>query len=97
VSLFRNVSYSHSFEQSFKEDLVVNTSLDDLLVIRQVDQHRESIFGDRCIVLDQQLEISNRLEGVALEQTRLSSAESNQVFGSCIANQTIVRKSYILG
>lgn len=76
-------SYSDSLEKVFKEDLVVNTSLDDLFIIRQVDQHCEGILGDCCIILDQKLEIRDRLERVALEQTRLSGTESNQVLGSC--------------
>lgn len=83
-----NASYSDPLEQCLKEDLIVNASLDDLFVIRQVDQHCEGIFGDCCVIFDQQLEISDGLECVALEQTRLSSAESNQVFGSCNVGQT---------
>ena len=77
------MSYSDSLEKILEEDFVVNTILDDLLIIRQIDQHCEGILGDCGIILDQQLEIRNGLECVTLEQTRLSSAESNQVLGSC--------------
>jgi hypothetical protein len=88
-------SYSDSLEKIFKEDLVVNTSLDDLFVIRQVDQHCEGILGDCCIILDQKLEIRNRLERVTLEQTRLSGTESNQVLGGYRFCQPIVQISFV--
>lgn len=76
------MSYSDSLEKILEEDFVVDTILDDLLIIRQIDQHCEGILGDCGIILDQQLEIRDRLESVALEKTRLRSAESNQVLGS---------------
>ena len=46
-------SYSDSLKKVLKEDLVVNAILDDLLIIRQVDQHCEGILGDCGIILDQ--------------------------------------------
>jgi hypothetical protein len=95
VSSNRKPTYGDSLEKSFKENLIIDASLDDLLIIRQVDQHCESILGDCCVIFDQQLEISNWLERVALEQTRLSSAESNQVLGGCIASQIFVPLSII--
>jgi len=46
-------SYSDSLKEVLKEDLVINTILDDLFVVRQVDQHCEGILGDCGIILDQ--------------------------------------------
>ena len=91
----RNQSYSDSLEKVLEENLVVNTSLDDLFIVRQIDQHCEGIFGDCGIILDQKLEIRDRLEGVALEQTRLSGTESNQVFGGCRSCQSVIHVSLI--
>jgi hypothetical protein len=88
-------SYSDSLEKVLEEHFIVNTGLDDLLVIRQVDQHCEGILGDRGIILDQQLEIRDGLERVALEQTRLSGTESNQVLGGYRFCQPIVQISFV--
>lgn len=77
------LSYCDSLEQVLQERLVVDALLDDLLVIREVDQHCECIFGDCWIVFDQEFEIADRLESVAFEENGLSSAESNQVLGGC--------------
>ena len=60
-------SYGNSLEEVFQEDLIVNAILDDLFIVRQIDQHCEGILGDGGIILDQQLEIRDGLECVALE------------------------------
>jgi hypothetical protein len=74
-------SYSDFFQQRLKEDVVVDACLDDFGVVGHVDQHGEGIFGDWRVVFDQELEIADRFEGVAFEQTGLSCAESDQVLG----------------
>jgi hypothetical protein len=74
-------SYGDFFQQRLEEDVVVDASLDDFGVVGHVDQHGEGIFGDWRVVFDQELEIADRFEGVAFEQTGLSCAESDQVLG----------------
>lgn len=84
------LTHCHSLEQVLQECLVVDTLLDDLLVVREVDQHCERIFSDQWIIFDQELEIADRLERVAFEETGLSGTESNQVLGSCKSSQVSV-------
>jgi hypothetical protein len=74
-------SYSDLLQQRLEEDVVVDACLDDFGVIRHVDQHGKGIFGDGRVVFDQELEIADRFESVAFEQTGLSCAESDQVLG----------------
>jgi len=74
-------SYGDFFQQRLEEDVVVDTCLDNFWVVRYVDKHGEGIFGDGRVVFDQKLEIADRFEGVAFEQTGLSCAESDQVLG----------------
>lgn len=76
-----SVTYSDFLQQRLEEDVVVDACLDDFGVVGHVDQHGEGIFGDGRVVFDQELEIADRFEGVALEQTGLSCAKSDQVLG----------------
>lgn len=74
-------SYGDFFQQRLEEDVVVDTCLDDFWVVRHIDEHSEGISGDGSVVFDQELEIADRFESVAFEQTRLSCAETDQVLG----------------
>jgi hypothetical protein len=77
----RGWSYGDLLQQRLEEDVVVDACLDDFRVVGNVDQHGKGILGDWRVVFDQELEIADRFEGVAFEQTGLSCAESDQVLG----------------
>jgi hypothetical protein len=77
----RGWSYGDFLQQRLEEDVVVDACLDDFGVVGHVDQHGEGIFGDGRVVFDQELEIADRFESVAFEQTGLSGAESDQILG----------------
>jgi hypothetical protein len=74
-------SYSNFLQQRLEEDVVVDACLDDFWVVGHVDQHGKGILGDGRVVFDQELEIADRFESVAFEQTGLSCAETDQVLG----------------
>lgn len=74
-------AYCDFAEHVFDELLVVYEALEDFLVVGDVDEHREGILRDRCVVFDQQFKVGDGLELVALEEAGLSAAVSDQVFG----------------
>lgn len=76
-------TYSNANKYALHKLIIASDILQNRRVHRQVHQNREGILGDRRVVFDEELQVSDRLQVVCLEQHWLRMRISYQVLDGC--------------
>ncbi len=83
-SVYRILTYCHPLQQQFQIRLIFHDILQDFFVFRDVDKNRQSVLSYLGIVLDEKLEVLDRLELIAFEEPWFSCRISEQLLCGCM-------------